>query len=391
MKAIPSWPKLVVLVVAVVVGLTACDDGPADVVEVLDGTADGAGVILTFDVVVDGPLPEGTPLDGLGLRVSVSARDASTGLFSPGRVVDELGFAFDNATVRRPGPFGCNESGCRARLYGFVPGVTGDTLEYSISADYAPDWDGSSPPDFRIDLVEAREAPVRELFYTVPVGETNELVGAVVQLAATDPVVDPPLGWFGVPSAEIWQPSDASPAFACLADGCAEDLEVVFANDVGGAPALGPTRVEGWFAAEADPVLTVTNQTRRDGAVTETSTSVVDEYRVTIEYPSRDPGLPLMVDLMWTSDEFDQFFIDDDYAANRLRATAILAGRCRGTYCSFRVGRIEPSPNGSPSSELTVTVLPWESETDPDILISITDCNAGGELCTQPDSLETQD
>lgn len=42
----------------------------------------------------------------------------------------------------------------------------------------------------------------------------------------------------------------------------------------------------------------------------------------TIDYSSRDMGLPLMVDLDWAGDGFDDFFIDDDYAANRLRSAA---------------------------------------------------------------------
>ena len=353
--------------------LAACDGGPADVVEQLEGRAGNAGVILTFDIVVSGALPQGTPLDGWGLRASVSARDTSSGLFSRGVVVDEEGFSFENATTRDPGPFKCDESTCRARLHGFLAGVPGDVLEYSIRAAYAPDWDGSSPPGFRIDVVQVREVPVRELFYWVPVGEGDGLVGAVVQLDAERPVGDPPLGWFDVQHAEVWRPASQSPRFECLAGGCEQAREVVFANDVGGALS-GPMRVNGWLAGETDPTLTVTNETHRDGAVVETASSVLDEYGVTIDHPSRDLSLPLLVDLEWAGGEFDQFRIDGEYAANRLRATAMVNEKCRGTSCSFLVGRTSnPSLTEHPPAELIVTVVPWTSETDPEISISITD------------------
>lgn len=364
MKFLSNWP-MVALVLAAIVGLTGCDQGPADVEQVLEGSVVGAGVVLSFDVVVEGALPEGTPLDGVGLRVSVVAQDPSSGGFSSGRVVDEAGFAFDNATVRNPGPFDCDGASCRARLTGFVPGVPGDALVYSIRVTYAPDWDGSSPPDFRIDLVEEREAPVSKVSYAVPLDGRNQLAGAVVQLAAQPPIVDPPIGWLNVRNASIWWPSSPSPAFACIADGCDEASEVVFVNDVSGAT------VEGWLATEADPVMTIVDRTHSDGAVTETAGSVVDEYRVTIDYSSRDVGLPLMVDLEWAGDESDGFVIGDDYAANRWQATEFVADRCGRTSCGFRVARTNPAPNAGPPSALIVTVLPWESETDRDIRIDI--------------------
>jgi hypothetical protein len=359
--------------IAAALVLAACDRGPEDIVEQAGGRADNSGVILTFDIVVAGALPQGTPMDGSGLRAAVSARDTSSGLFSRGVVVDEEGFSFENATSWSPGPFKCDESTCRARLHGFLAGVPGEILEYSIRAAYAPDWDGSSPPGFRIDVVQVREGPVRELFYWVPVNEGDGLVGAVVQLDAETPVGDPPLGWFDVQYAEVWRPASQSPRFDCLADGCEQAKEVVFANDVGGAP-TGPMRVKGWLSGETDPTLTVTNETHRDGVVVETALSVLDEYRVTIDHPFRDLSLPLLVDIEWAGGEFDQFRIDDEYAANRLRVTAMLAETCRGTSCTFLVGRTSnPSLTEHPPSELIVTVVPWTSETDKQISISITD------------------
>ena len=361
------------LLMAAALLLAACDRGPEDVVEQVEGQAGNAGVILTFDIVVAGALPQGTPLGGWGLRASVSARDTSSGLFSGGVVVDEQGFSFENATTGDPGPFKCDESLCRARLHGFLAGVPGDALEYSLRATYAPDWDGSSPPGFRIDVVQVREVPVRELFYRVPVSIGDGLVGAVVQLDAERPVEDQPLGWLDVQYAEVWRPDSQSPRFECLADGCEQAREVMFVNDVGGAPS-GPMSVRGWLAGETDPALTVTNESRRDGAVVETASSVLDEYRVTVDRPSRDLNLPLLVDLEWAGGEFDQFLIDGEYGANRLQATAFLAEKCLGATCSFLVGRTSnPSLTEHPPAELIVTVVPWTSETDPEISISITD------------------
>jgi hypothetical protein len=132
-------------------------------------------------------------------------------------------------------------------------------------------------------------------------------------------------------------------------------------------------RIEGWIAAEIEPALTVTDQTRRESQVTATASSVVDEYQVAIEYPSRDAALPLLVDLEWTGNEFDEFFIDGQYAANRLQATTILANKCREASCSFLVGRTSnPSLTENSPSGLTVTVKPWEGDTDPEIHIAAT-------------------
>ena len=354
--------------------LAACDDGPSDVIEQVQGSAGRGGVILTFDVVVDGALPKGTPLGGHGLRASVSARDVSSELYYSGALIDVEGFSFDNATSGEPGPFNCDATSCRARLLGLLAGVDGEALEYSIRVAYAPDWDGSSPPDFSIDLVDVLETPVKKLVYSIPgIEDDRGLVGAVVQLVIDQPVTHPPLGWFHVDYAELWRPSDTGPAFGCRANGCEQTREVLFGNDVGGAPS-GPMRIEGWFAAETEPALTVTDQTRRESQATATASSVVDEYQVRIEYPSRDATLPLLVDLDWTGDEFDEFFIDGEYAANRLRATSILSNKCRETSCSFLVGRTSnPSLTDHPPSELTVIVEPWNRDPDPDISIAITD------------------
>lgn len=363
-----------VFALTVAVLLAACDDGPSDVIEQVKGSADRDGAILTFDVVVDGALRKGTPLGGQGLRASVSARDVSSGLYSSGPVVDVEGFAFESATNGEPGPFECDATSCRARLHGLLAGVDGEALEYSIRVAYAPDWDGSSPPDFSIDFVDVLETPVRKLVYSIPgIEDDHGLVGAVVQLEIDQPATRPAIGWFDVDYAELWRPSDTDPAFGCRANGCEQTREVLLGNDVGGAPS-GPMRIEGWVAAETEPALTVTDQTRRESQVTATASSVVDEYQVTIEYPSRVAALPLLVDLEWTGDEFDEFFIDGEYAANRLRATSILANKCREASCSFLVGRTSnPSLTDHPPSGLTVIVEPWESDPDPDIYIAVTD------------------
>lgn len=361
-------------VLTLAVLLAACDDGPSDVIEQVQGLASPGGAILTFDVVVDGALPTGTPLGGHGLRASVSARDVSSEVNSSGPVIDVEGFSFDNATSGEPGPFNCDATSCRARLLGLLAGVDGEALEYSIRVAYAPDWDGSTPPDFSIDLVDVLETPVRKLVYSIPgVEDDHGLVGAVVQLDIDQPFTHPPLGWFDIHHAEIWRPSDTDPAFGCRANGCEQTSEVLFGNDVGGAPS-GPLRIEGWVAAEIEPALTVTDQTRRESQITATASSVVDEYQVAVEYPSRDARLPLLVDLEWTGDEFDEFFIDGEYAANRLRATSILSNKCREASCSFLVGRTSnQSLADHPPSELTVIVEPWDSDPDPDISIAITD------------------
>jgi hypothetical protein len=373
-RLIPRRLGTAVFALTVTALLAACDDGPSDVIEQVQGSAGRGGAILTFDVVVDGALPKGTPLDGHGLRASVSARDVSSELYSSGALIDSEGFSFDNATSGEPGPFNCDATSCRARLLGLLAGVDGEALEYSIRVAYAPDWDGSSPPDFSIDLVDVLEKPVKKLVYSIPgIEDDHGLVGAVVQLEIDRPVTHSPLGWFKLDYAELWRPSDTDPAFGCRANGCEQAREVVFANDVGGSPS-GPMRIEGWLAATTEPALAVIDQTTHEGSVTATASSVVDQYQVKIEYPSRDAALPLLVDLEWTGDEFDEFFIDGEYAANRLRATSILANKCRETSCSFLMGRTSnPSLTDHPPSGLTVIVEPWNSDPDPDISIAITD------------------
>jgi hypothetical protein len=359
---------------AIALILAACDAGPPDVVETVEGTAGRAdGVIVTFDVIVEGALPQGTPLDGEGLQVSISGRDTTSGLFSRGVVVDEKGLSFSNATSSKPGPFTCEASTCAARLHGYLAGVLGDALEYSIRTAYAPDWDGSSPPDFRLELVETRDTPVNHTTYQVSMPHDGSLVGAVVDLSAISTFSgSPPLGWFGVTYAEVWHSAADQPLFRCVVEGCPNATEILFANDVGGAPS-GPARVDGWLAAESDPTYTIVAETGSVNAVTERTSKVVNEYRVTIDHPSRDPGLPLLVDLSWAGEEFDEFMIDDIYAANPLDATAHLAEACLESRCSFVVQRTPPGQitDRSPSG-LSVTVVPWESEIG-ELTISIED------------------
>lgn len=369
------FPPLALLMVAVFLVVMASifvdDGGPSPVEEEVGGATDRDGVILTFDVLVLGDLPEGTPLEGRGVEVRVFARDTSSGGFSSGVVIDDEGQLFHDATDRAPGPFSCDESTCRARMRGLLAGVPGEALEYSIRATYVPDRGDPSPPELRIEVTQVRAVPVKRLSYEAPLTEDSDLIGAMVQLSAERAVADPPFGWFEVQYAEVWQPDKDSLPFGCLAYGCEQATEVLFSSGDKGLPASF-ILVKGWLAGENAPILTVMNQTRSAGAVTVTASSVVDEYRVTIDHPSRDIKLPLLVDLRWAGEEFGQFRIDGTSVVGPLSATAFLADICRGTSCSFAVGPMSsPTSVENTPSELIVTVIPWETETDSEISILI--------------------
>lgn len=369
------FPPLALLMMAVFLVVMAIifveDGGPSPVEEEVSGTTDRDGVILTFDVVVLGDLP-GPSRSVRGVEVGVSARDTSSGGFSSGVVIDDEGRLFHGATDWEPGPFSCDESTCRARMRGLLAGVQGEALGYSIRATYVPDRGDPSPPELQIDVIQVRAVPVGRPFYMLPLAEEWGLIGAVVQLSTERAVADPPSGWFEVLHAEVWQPDQDSLPFACLAYGCEQATEVLFSSGYSGLPSSF-IKVKGWLAGENDPVLTVINQTSSADAMTVTAPLVVDEYQVTIDHPSRDMSLPLLVDLKWAGEEFGRFRIDGT-SVGGISATAFLADICRGTSCSFAVGRrpTHASAEHTPS-ELIVTVIPWESETDSEISILISE------------------